>query len=283
VTMLQANGIETHVEVLEPAGALARPASGSAPTVVMIHGMGQDSMASWFFTLGRPLSDAGLRSVMYDLRGHGQTERPATGYRLDDFVDDLEAVLEATGVDGPLYLFGNSFGGTIAFTYTMRHPERVAGIATVESAPPTEGWMSRVVLRMAKVAALKPGHGPDDSGRDIGAAADVDSDSPRGRARPGSTMLASTSLVQDMTSSPVPERSRISDIACPVLCIFAGDSGVSKFQPVVEELLTQARTIVLPGQTHAVLVTQPDMIRELLLTFLDDDCGAGLIQPIANH
>jgi pimeloyl-ACP methyl ester carboxylesterase len=283
VTMVQANGIETHVEVLEPVGAFARPADGSAaPTVVMIHGMGQDSMASWYFTLGGPLSQAGLRSVMYDLRGHGQTERPATGYALNDFVDDLEGVLAAVGVDGPLYLLGNSFGGTIAFTYTMRHPERVAGIATVESAPPTEGWMSRVVLRMAKVAALMPGHGPSAPGGGTGAAAGVAPDA-AGRARPGTAMLASTSLVEDMTTSPVPERARISDISCPVLCMYAGESGVSKFEPVVRELMPQTRTVVVPGQKHSMLIDLPETIREHILPFLDQDCGAGLVQPVTNR
>ena len=42
-------------------------------------------------------------------------DAPAHGYALDDFVNDLEGLLAAWGVTGPVHLFGNSFGGTIAY------------------------------------------------------------------------------------------------------------------------------------------------------------------------
>ena len=62
-------------------------------TVALVHGLLTDSLASYYFTLAPGLVAAGWDVVLYDLRGHGRSSRPAQGYELDDFVDDLEAVL----------------------------------------------------------------------------------------------------------------------------------------------------------------------------------------------
>ena len=131
---LLANGIRTHYKTT--AAEVDRPQD--APTVVFIHGIGTDSLASFYLTLSAPLAAAGINVVAYDLRGHGRTDRPTRGYTLTDFVDDLDSVLEELGVGGLIHLVGNSFGGTVAFTYAARNPERVASIIAIEAEPPTD-------------------------------------------------------------------------------------------------------------------------------------------------
>lgn len=258
MTMLQVNGLAMHVQQVPPAAQT----QGPAPVAVLIHGTATDSMASWYLTLARPLAEAGFRVVMYDLRGHGHSERPPSGYGLDDFVDDLGALLEELSITGPVYLLGNSLGGTIAFCYAIRDPERVAAVVTIESSPPTPEWMRRIGRRVAALAARLP---EEDALAEIGAQ--------RGpgavrRAEAVRDLLATTTLAEELPASPPPDPARLARVACPVLCLFGGDSAVSELAPAVELLLPQARTVVVPDQGHTLLVRAPQTVRELVLPWL---------------
>ncbi len=46
------------------------------------------------------LAEAGLRCLLYDRRGHGRSDRPATGYDIDTLADDLAAVIDHFGLHG---------------------------------------------------------------------------------------------------------------------------------------------------------------------------------------
>ncbi|MGI5149941.1 alpha/beta fold hydrolase [Plantactinospora sp. CA-294935] len=230
MTTLRVNGISLHVQVLAPVAERAAPA-------VLVHGLGVDTLASWYFTLAGAVNDTGRRVVMYDLRGHGRSERPATGYRLDDFVDDLAGLLAALGVTGPVCLLGNSFGGTVAFGYALRHPDRVSGIVAIESAPPTEEWLSRARRRL---------------------------ELPAGRERYGASTLAA-----DLGSSRPADPAELAGITCPVLCVYGAESGLAAALPRIRNWLPQARMAVVPGQRHTVLVDAPAAVRELVLPWLD--------------
>lgn len=61
----------------------------------------------------------------YDTRGCGLSDRGLDAYRLDDLVADLEAVVDAAGLDR-FALLGKCQGGTIALAYAAKHPERVS-------------------------------------------------------------------------------------------------------------------------------------------------------------
>src|SRR5688572_33194757 len=87
-----ARGVRFHVQRLGPDAAAA--------TVVFLHGLVMDNLSSFYFTLANPAA-ATARVVLYDLRGHGMSHRPATGYRVADLVADLDALLAALAVDGP--------------------------------------------------------------------------------------------------------------------------------------------------------------------------------------
>ena len=63
--------------------------------------------------------------VYVDLRGSGRSGRlPGSGYPLAGFVDDLELVREALGLEHAA-LLGHSFGGVVAMEYALAHPRRV--------------------------------------------------------------------------------------------------------------------------------------------------------------
>src|SRR5262245_63111303 len=101
------NGVRLHVQRLSP---------GSGPVVVFLHGLVMDNLSSWYFSVAHPASRA-AEVLLYDLRGHGLSERPASGYGLADMVADLAGLLDALQITRPVTLVGNSFGGLLAVAF----------------------------------------------------------------------------------------------------------------------------------------------------------------------
>jgi len=107
---------------------------GSGPPVVFIHAWG---LRSDEFDYQIPaLTAAGLRCVLYDRRGHGRSDRPATGYDIDTLADDLAAVIghfdlhEAT-------LVAHSLGSKEAVRYLSRHGDvRIARLVLIAPTTP---------------------------------------------------------------------------------------------------------------------------------------------------
>ncbi len=65
------------------------------------------------------------RFIRYDGRGNGMSDRDVADISFDGFVRDLEAVVDAAGLDR-FPLLGISQGSAIAIEYAARHPERVS-------------------------------------------------------------------------------------------------------------------------------------------------------------
>jgi len=80
----------------------------SGPALVLLHG----GSARWQDLVGfLPALAVSWHVYALDLRGHGQSGRVPGCYRLQDYVDDLAALLQQ--VTGPAILFGHSLGGMV--------------------------------------------------------------------------------------------------------------------------------------------------------------------------
>lgn len=104
-----------------------------APAIVLIHGLGQ-SRLSWELQVA-PLADR-FRVVAYDLRGHGDSDKPADAAAYADgavWADDLRTVLEATNPRRPT-LVGWSLGGLVIGHYLARHgADGIGGVNLVNA------------------------------------------------------------------------------------------------------------------------------------------------------
>lgn len=101
--------------------------------------------------------------LRYDERGCGLSDREVANLNLDAFVMDLEAVVDATGVDR-FALFGASQGGPASVAYAVRHPERVSALILFGSY--ARGWRRRddpeaVRQEEAMVDLIRTGWGQD--------------------------------------------------------------------------------------------------------------------------
>ncbi|HWL60482.1 MAG TPA: alpha/beta fold hydrolase [Microbacteriaceae bacterium] len=101
------------------------PADGRP--VLVVHGFGSNRAANWLDAgWADPLTEAGIRAILVDLRGHGESGRPVGSehYRPEVFLADLVAVLDALGLERVGYL-GYSFGARLGWELALAHPERI--------------------------------------------------------------------------------------------------------------------------------------------------------------
>jgi non-heme chloroperoxidase len=136
---------------------------GSGAPVVFTHAWGLRS-DEWDYQVPA-LAEAGLRCVLYDRRGHGRSDRPATGYDFDTLADDLAAVIEHLDLRD-VTLVGHSLGTRELVRYLTRHGDgRVARMVLVAPTTPAlrrsddnpDGWDPALVdANYAAVAANVP-------------------------------------------------------------------------------------------------------------------------------
>ena len=87
------------------------------------------------------------RVVSYDRAGFGWSEAALTPRTIDNLVSELETMLDALEISGPLILVAHSFGSLIARTYCHRNPDRVVGLLLLDPID-CEHW--RTLLPEAK-------------------------------------------------------------------------------------------------------------------------------------
>ena len=109
---------------------------GKGPAVVVVQGV----HGRWEWMKPALVELAGrCRTISYSLCGDigsGETADPALGF--DNYLGQLDAVLDRARLPVPVTLCGVSFGGFVALRYAAAHPERVTSL--VLASAPAPGW-----------------------------------------------------------------------------------------------------------------------------------------------
>lgn len=286
MALLTANGVKLNVMRLAPAAP-------QAPPVVLLHGIVIDNLSSLYYTLANHFAST-HDVVLYDQRGHGRSERPPRGYTLADSVADLSALLDGLGIDEPVALVGNSYGGTIALAFALAHPERTAGLGLVEAHFCVPGWGERMasMLRRAVVLARegieieaeyrRTGVEPADrlpSLRTMGLdpfemaflrqwAETTSLRKLMGMARTVSGLIDETSLVDDLLEERPRGDEELRGITCPALLLYGEQSDIVERGRDLGRLLPSSELVVIPGHNHSVLMSAPERLREHLAPWL---------------
>lgn len=104
---------------------------GTGPLVLFLHGITAVG-AVWdpiILKVGKA-----LRAVAVDQRGHGLSDKPASGYAASDYSKDVIALIEALG-GGPAIVVGHSLGARNALIAGTLRPELIAGVVAVDFTP----------------------------------------------------------------------------------------------------------------------------------------------------
>ncbi|MGH3390659.1 MAG: alpha/beta fold hydrolase, partial [Actinomadura sp.] len=98
--------------------------------LLLVHGWGADA-GDWAWHI--PELSATHRVIAPDLRGHGHTSDPGTGYHPRVLAADLVALLDHLGIEHVIAI-GHSMGGQIVSCLAVEHPERVRALVCVDPA-----------------------------------------------------------------------------------------------------------------------------------------------------
>lgn len=100
-------------------------------TIVFIHGYGGNT-TQWQYQLNTFSLDN--RVIALDLRGHGRSDQPSSGYEMPQTLTDIENALDVLGVTGKMVLVGHSFGGAVVSEFAITHPNRVEKLVLIATA-----------------------------------------------------------------------------------------------------------------------------------------------------
>jgi pimeloyl-ACP methyl ester carboxylesterase len=98
---------------------------GDGPPLVFLHGF---PLSHGMWKYQRAEFKATHRVIIPDLRGFGKSIAAADPMSLDDYADDLAAILDRLHVGKPVVLCGLSMGGYIAFRFVERHSDRLRAL-----------------------------------------------------------------------------------------------------------------------------------------------------------
>jgi pimeloyl-ACP methyl ester carboxylesterase len=109
--------------------------AGDGPMIVLLHGF-PEFWYGWRLQIER-LAAAGFRVVAPDMRGYNLSSRPdgVSAYSADKLADDVRILIQKLGAESAMVV-GHDWGGTVAWTLAMNHPEVVDRLAILDAAHP---------------------------------------------------------------------------------------------------------------------------------------------------
>ena len=127
--------------------------------VLLLHG-GPGSTHEYLEACDSFLPGAGIEYYYYDQLGSGFSDQPEDPslWELDRFVDEVEQVRQALGLDaGNFVLYGQSWGGILGMEYALHHQEHLRGLVIsnmMSSVPAYNAYAEQVLMPKMDQAAL---------------------------------------------------------------------------------------------------------------------------------
>jgi len=251
---------------------------GEGPDLVMVHGL-TGNLAVWHLQIVPELSEH-YRVLTYDLRGHGHSDTPASGYSLDSMAEDLLELLDALEIERPL-IAGHSYGADIALYHALAHPDRVREVIAIEAALPAleesrrpEGWVGWAYWARALEESGHPV--PPEKRSDMRYMIRATIDLPKQwgplkglprNPKPLLKLIDETSLPEDYRQVGSLTLDRVATIETPVVLIYTEHSAFIDTFEYLEETLPNVHCALMPKTEwgHFGPMEQPELVaREIL-------------------
>ncbi len=239
------NGLALHLQEL-----------GAGPPVVMVHGLLLASLATWYFTAAPALART-HHVALYDLRGHGLSERAREGYDTRTMARDLEAVASSF-TRQPFTLVGHSYGAVIALRFALDHPDQVNKLVLVEAPlPPSQIDELDIFLGMGRGAIADAL--PAWLGRSGRLAAKLTA-----QIRFLST---ETTLFDDLRREADVDDAELATLRPPLLCVYGTRSSVRSVGQRLARVVPRAKLVELVGG-HSLPAEAPAEVTRAITEFV---------------
>jgi len=251
---------------------------GSGPPLVFVHGYTcthdlWHEPVSWF--------SREYRCVAYDLRGHGGSSSPGTGYGVQDYTRDLLHVMDSLQIESATVV-GFSMGGGIALSAALSHPERVKRLVLVSSTVGGVPWEEGMWKSFREF---------ESQARQIGVQLAIDQvwfkgplfasvkryPALIGRLRQMALQFSGGNIFDKATyaKQDVPESQRLGEIHCPTL-ILKGENDPPEFvrrSTLLASAIPGARQEVIAGAGHFSILEQPVAFHRAVDRFLKESAA----------
>jgi len=252
VPFLDTNGPRLHVQMM-----------GDGTPIIMLHGLITGSLATWYYTAAPTLARQ-HKVLLYDLRGHGRSERCLEGYDSNTQTQDLASIIEAY-TEGPVALVGHSFGALIALKYALNNPSRVSRLALIElPLPPSRTGDFTAFIQQSDTemvaslpAALQQLFGATKRGRRL-------------KRFLASVQFLGTqsSLVADLANETDIPDSRLAALSIPTLGVFGSESSCRQTGQRLNKLLPAFRLVECAGG-HYLPLEAPQVVTSAMESFFN--------------
>ena len=97
--------------------------------MILLHGYTDSSVS---YELMLPHLPDSVHAYAYTQRGHGDADKPVAGYRVEDYVADVAAFMDAMDIEAAV-IAGHSGGSYTAQRFALDHPDRTLGVVLIGS------------------------------------------------------------------------------------------------------------------------------------------------------
>ena len=232
--------------------------AGAAETVVLVHGM-FTNLSIYYFNIA-PILAEHFHVVLYDLKGHGMSDKAQNGYGLQAMSDELIALLDKLQLSR-VHLCGYSYGGLIALQTAMRHPHRVQQLSVIESPEPFEQETMSIVDIYSKELLIHFMNGQE-------GAAPLGKRQLERRHRMYEFLLKESSIRHDMQQEhDLFSRRELAGIPHETLLIYGNASDCMPAGEALQRKIARSRLMRMNGD-HNIPVQEPFLIGAALKDFL---------------
>lgn len=252
--------------------ALYHQRHGQGPALVLLHGAGSNG-ATWWQQLGPFSTDH--TCLVPDLRCFGRSAAPLEGFRLEVFVADLIAMLDAEGV-AQATLLGQSLGGMVALRAALDHPDRVRALVLCDSSLAIDHPQQLQVLRdrLSSVGGLSIEQ------RSLGAwflehrpalaalYAQIQRFNPSHLQHPPAQWQAALARLNE--SRELTPMARLRELRCPTLLLVGREDPIVPLAVMqqVQSLVPGSELCVVEQAAHSAYFEQPEVFNARVLEFL---------------
>ena len=252
------NGIQLNFEI-----------NGQGENLLLIHGLGS-SLRDWEYQL--PTLVQHYKVISVDLRGHGQSDKPAGKYTIQGFAQDIMALLHSEQIE-ECHVLGISMGAAISYKLAIDYPKQIKSIIAVNMGASMLANTMKARFAFLKRVLIVKLIGMKKMGEILGKML-----FPKDTQEHLRTLVASRWAENDKDAylramgslKNWSVEDSLHKIECPALIVAADqDYSPVAIKQAIANTIPKGTLKVMPDARHAVPIEKPEEFNQIVLDFLE--------------